>query len=549
MVAGRPDKWETSYRVTSFNSHLEALAYQKDVIAAGLGSGNIVVLDPVTGFHKSVLSEHTSSVISLTFSMDGTLLVSGGGDRTIKLWDIQTGGVVKTFHTSPHQVCSVSISPDAITVASGSHDNTICLWDVRTGKGPRIITISPQPRVVTWIGFLPDLSGHLVSVSAGGSVQRWNVNGNKVGPRTSGRHIAFSLDSRRFVLCGEGAPIVRDSTSGAVITTLHSPGQGFSRCCFSPNGEFIAGAAGETIYVWNVAGAHPTPRLIKTIFHDSKASSLLFSPSYLVSAHGDRKIRFWQIDDNPLDSTTTNAESTALVPPAYITLQGREGFAITLDSTKTALLWDLSTGLPKILLKWVDGCSPRLINGILIAVSRSYRSPRDESSVWKISSWDVKTGKKDRTAFSSTPIDRHGSQPVISEDGSTLLSAGPKWVQTWSALTGESRRLVEHGFSHTPDLIPDGSTVLILFKRSIKRLDLGNLELRPFDSCDTTGRLWGKSFQLVDNEVRHVTSGSVLFRLPPRLGQGIHGHWDSRYLVALIQTGVLILDFVHMLPQ
>ena len=470
---------------------------------------------------------------------------------------------MKTFHSSTHQVCSVSISPDAITVASGSHDNTICLWDVRTGKGPHIITISPQPRVVTWIGFLPDLSGHLVSVSAGGSVQRWNVNGNKVGPRTSGRHIAFSLDGRRFVLCGEGAPTVRDSTSGAVITTLHSPGQGFSRCCFSPNGEFIAGAAGATIYVWTIAGTHPTPRLINTIPQDSKASSLLFSSSYLVSAHGDGRIRFWQIDDNPLDSTTANTESTALVPPARVILQGREGFATTLDSVGTVLLWDLSTGLPKILLKGVDGLNARLVNDMLITVSR-VRGPQfaqntlsswesswkgsgwsnflnvpnrpevlnllnrsnaldspDQSDVWEISTWDVETGKKARTTVSSTPCEEDG-EAMISEDGSTLLSAGPKCVQTWSALTGAGRRLVDHGFSRTPDLVPDGSTVVILFEGSIKRLDLGNLELRPFDPCDTTGRLWGKPFRLVDNEVRHITSGSVCFRLPPRFGECIN---------------------------
>ena len=34
---------------------------------------------------------------SLAFSLDGTLLVSGSEDGAIKLWDVQTGGVVKTF--------------------------------------------------------------------------------------------------------------------------------------------------------------------------------------------------------------------------------------------------------------------------------------------------------------------------------------------------------------------------------------------------------------------------------------------------------------------
>ena len=649
---GRLDEWKTFFRIISFNSRPEALAYRKDVVAAGLYSGDIVVLDAVTGLRRSVLSGHKGCVTSLTFSLDGTLLASGGADRTIKLWDIQTGGVVKTFHTSIYQVCSVSISPDATTIASGSHNNTICLWDVRTGEGPRTIKISPQRRVVTCIDFLPDLSGHIVSVSDGGSVQRWNVNGNKVGPQTYGRHIAFSLDGKRFVLCGEGALTVRDSASGAVITTLHSPGQRFRRCCFSPNGEFIAGAAGQTIYVWNIAGTHQTSRLVRVFPHDRTISSLLYTTS-LISAHRDGKVRFCQVGGDSPDSTVTDIESTTLVSPARITLQGREGFATTLDSVGTVLLWDLSTGLPKTLIKGVGEGSARLVNGVLITVSRHW-IPED---AWEISTWDVKTGKKVRTAFSSTPPDWHEDNAIISEDGSTLLSAGPSRIQTWSTLTGQAGRSVdlepsspisetpslgsvspkppslrsvspeipflgsvspeipslgsgspeipspgsssgipslrsisslESVYSRrefpfevasirsyisnspntareppvrdpkpplrypdppSPSLVSDGSTVWVLFGRSIKWLDLRNLELRPFDSCETAARPGGKSIQLIGNEVMDVTSGSVFFRLPQRDRSYCDKHWDGRYLVAVIGTEVLIIDFVHVFPQ
>ena len=72
------------------------------MVAVGLSSGDIFVLDTVTGSRKSIFSEHNENVTSLAFSLDGTMLVSGSEDGTIKLWDIQTGGVVKTFFGKGH---------------------------------------------------------------------------------------------------------------------------------------------------------------------------------------------------------------------------------------------------------------------------------------------------------------------------------------------------------------------------------------------------------------------------------------------------------------
>ena len=102
----------------------------ENTIAVGLNSGDITILDGVTGNQKAILSGHTDWVRSIVFSLDGISLVSGSGDRTVKLWDTQTGGVVNTFHGHTKQVLSVSISADSTTIASGSRDMTIHLWDI-----------------------------------------------------------------------------------------------------------------------------------------------------------------------------------------------------------------------------------------------------------------------------------------------------------------------------------------------------------------------------------------------------------------------------------
>ena len=123
---------------------------------------HIITIDAITG--NRIATPPGSEVLSLTFSPDGTSLVSGSNNRTTKLWNIQTGGVVRTFkgHTVP--VNSVSISPDCTTLASGSY-GTISLWKIQTGECHSIIQ---QEGWVGSIHFFPLDPQHFISISGGG---------------------------------------------------------------------------------------------------------------------------------------------------------------------------------------------------------------------------------------------------------------------------------------------------------------------------------------------------------------------------------------------
>ena len=76
------------------------------------------------------LKGHSDTVCSVSFSPDGKRIVSGSRDKTLKVWDAQTGKETLTLkgHTSP--VRSVSFSPDGKRIVSGSHDKTVKVWDI-----------------------------------------------------------------------------------------------------------------------------------------------------------------------------------------------------------------------------------------------------------------------------------------------------------------------------------------------------------------------------------------------------------------------------------
>src|SRR5437588_266038 len=78
----------------------------------------------------NVLVGHTDPVYSVDFTPDGSLIVTGSFDKTVKLWDAATLNPVRSFSGHTNLVLTVAVSRDGARIASGSLDNTIKLWDV-----------------------------------------------------------------------------------------------------------------------------------------------------------------------------------------------------------------------------------------------------------------------------------------------------------------------------------------------------------------------------------------------------------------------------------
>ena len=84
---------------------------------------------------RNRLEGHDNLVRSVNFSPDGKTLVSGSWDKTIKLWNVETGKEIRTLKGHDELVRSVNFSPDGKTLVSGSEDKTIILWNLGTDWG------------------------------------------------------------------------------------------------------------------------------------------------------------------------------------------------------------------------------------------------------------------------------------------------------------------------------------------------------------------------------------------------------------------------------
>ncbi|KAF1356218.1 WD40-repeat-containing domain protein [Delphinella strobiligena] len=62
---------------------------------------------------------------------DSRLIASGSFDATLRVWDVETGHVRRTFKTNFARIIALAISSDGVLIASASQDYTVKVWNVQ----------------------------------------------------------------------------------------------------------------------------------------------------------------------------------------------------------------------------------------------------------------------------------------------------------------------------------------------------------------------------------------------------------------------------------
>ncbi|KAL6807934.1 quinon protein alcohol dehydrogenase-like superfamily [Trichoderma sp. SZMC 28013] len=95
---------------------------------ASASGQSIRLWDGLTGMPMKTHELFQAGVLSISFSPDGTRLVTSSRDETVKVWDVASGNVYRTFHGHSDWVTFATFSPDGTSIASASEDHTVKIW-------------------------------------------------------------------------------------------------------------------------------------------------------------------------------------------------------------------------------------------------------------------------------------------------------------------------------------------------------------------------------------------------------------------------------------
>ena len=96
---------------------------------------------------------------------------SGSWDRTVRLWDTETGQLIHTLEGHTSRVNAIAFSPDGKQILSGSHDNTVRLWNTESGQ--LIHTLEGHTNTVNAIAFSRD-GKQILTGSHDKTLRLWN---------------------------------------------------------------------------------------------------------------------------------------------------------------------------------------------------------------------------------------------------------------------------------------------------------------------------------------------------------------------------------------
>ncbi len=187
--------------------------------ASGEYLRKIKLRDLINGQTTCVISGHAGIISSFAFSPDGSKLVSGSDDQTIKFWNTNTCKIEKTL-TSSNRITNINFSPKGTILASGTSDGNIDLRDPKSGELKQ--TLIGHSHDISSIAFSPDES-MLISGSRDFSVKLWDLR------------------------------------TGQLINTIFEHQSEVMSTAYSPNGNLILSASGNKIIISEVNQYTSTP--------------------------------------------------------------------------------------------------------------------------------------------------------------------------------------------------------------------------------------------------------------------------------------------------
>ena len=360
-----------------------------------------------------IFEGHTSWVESIAISPDGRRALSGGRDKTLRVWDVAGKKSLLILHNPADTVRALSISPDGAMALSGGKDKTIYLWDLTVGTCLR--NFEGHPGWVDSVAFSPcgqyALSGHWDKM-----LRLWDVASGKCirileGHTSWVRSVKFMPDGRR-ALSGSNDCRLRlwDIGSGQCLRIFDGHTYSVESIDISRDGGFaLSGSIDKTIRLWNLESGQCL-RIFQG--HTDLVESVAFSSDgrFALSGGNDKTIRLWDIGSGQcLRTIEVRARYFVFSPDGRNVLYGYQddsvqcGAEIVRNTDNTVRAWALGGGWgdyqsslqlakPELLTDLFDSSKIRL--SILAKVNSEIAAGRLDKALQAVAKFEAFPGQQ-----------------------------------------------------------------------------------------------------------------------------------------------------------
>ncbi len=368
---------------------------------------------------------HTDRVKAVDISPDGRYVLTGSGDSTVRLWDVETGEEIRQFAGTMQDINSAVFSPDGYFVLTGSrHDHTVRLWDTETGEelrrfedfdsgmfaldGNRLLIYSDA-----------STESAMIDLESGEILHRINAPQTARRPEQSG----YSPDGTLYVDApqGEGTIHIRRVEDAQAVLSFPLP-TFYNNFAFSPDNLYFLVTNGDnnSAQLWNLESGE----LIQILYgHTEAIISGIFSPDsqWVATGGEDRTIRLWNVESGELLQQFTG--HTQAVRKLSFSADGR--WVISGGFDRRALLWEI---VPDLEL-------PQLLEGnhdvVYTTLSPDGSQIAAGTNDGRIVLWDFYTGEQLQTfQANSVPIHR-----IIFVPNEQWLITGSDTIRIWDMNT------------------------------------------------------------------------------------------------------------------
>ena len=281
-------------RIDTGQKSVNAIAYSRVANRLAVAAADkIHIYDASTYKELMVFAKHTDSVLAVAFSPNGKFLVSGGSDKTVQLWNTDTGELLRTQkkHTGPVKAIAFTSNGEKFKCGS-NEDSAVWYWypaDVHSsGKSGSYMPTD----VFTATAFASGSSTEARAFDSASVLDKNIVNFFAESGRNPEASIVL-LDLEY----SEGGGILSGHADTVNVLTLHVKRQ-----------ILATGSADKTIQLWNIKDSrnplhvtkplHITQPLHILTGHIAQITAMDFSVSgeFLASGSSDKTVRLWDVE-------------------------------------------------------------------------------------------------------------------------------------------------------------------------------------------------------------------------------------------------------------